>query len=301
MGTVEDLQVPLVRTGDFRPCFLEPHERHLYQLKEMVSAMSSGGLSTGDISCTLKALLERKYRPARVSAITQKALEKAESFRKRRLEKWFHIIYVDGTFPKVRREGMVGEEVIYLALGVNEKEKKEVRTFFPVSSRESTEVWKEVLTDLKERGLKEPLLFIRDGLKGLPQAVKGIYPKADFQSCLLRRIKQSLAKVRKRDREALAEDLHKVVHQREKSRFECSFKEFQEVWNRIYPEVISSWERGLYFLTTYLRYPKELQLFIYTKNALERFAEEVKRRTKLIEPFLNLKPQRSSFLWSQKT
>jgi len=248
----------------------------------------------------LKALLERKYRPARVSAITQKALEKAESFRKRRLEKWFHIIYVDGAFPKVRREGMVGEEVIYLALGVNEKEKKEVRTFFPVSSRESTEVWKEVLTDLKERGLKEPLLFIRDGLKGLPQAVKGIYPKADFQSCLLHRIKQSLAKVRKRDREALAEDLHKVVHQREKSRFECSFKEFQEVWNRIYPEVISSWERGLYFLTTYLRYPKELQLFIYTKNALERFTEEVKRRTKLIEPFLNLKPQRSSFLWSQK-
>jgi putative transposase len=49
--------------------------------------------------------------------------------------------------------------------------------------------------------LKEPLLFIGDGLTGLPHAVKEIFPKADFQSCLLHKMRQSLAEVRKRDRE----------------------------------------------------------------------------------------------------
>jgi putative transposase len=285
MGAIEDLQVPRVRTGDFHPCFLEPHERHLFKLEELIYAMYAGGLSTRDISRTLEALLESKYSPQRVSLITQKALEKAEAFRKKKIEKWYPIIYVDGTFLKVRREGIVGEEVVYLALGISEDGTKEVLTFFPASFRESAEVWKEVLADLKERGLKEPLLFIGDGLTGLPHAVKEIYPKADFQSCLLHKMRQSLAKVRKRDREALAEDMRRVAHQREREGFQSSFKEFKENWERLYPEVVSSWERDLFYLTTYLSYPKELQPFIYTTNALERFAKEVKRRAKVIESF----------------
>jgi len=105
---------------------------------------------------------------------------------------------LEGTFLKVRREGIVGEEVVYLVLGISEEGLKEVLTFFPASFRESAEVWKEVLADLKERGLNEPLLFIGDGLTGLPHAAKEIYPKADFQSCLLHKMRQSLAKVRKR-------------------------------------------------------------------------------------------------------
>ena len=81
MGAMEDLQVPRVRTGDFHPCFLEPHERHLFKLEELIYAMYAGGFSR-----TLEALLESKYSPQRVSFITQKALEKAEAFRKRKIE-----------------------------------------------------------------------------------------------------------------------------------------------------------------------------------------------------------------------
>jgi len=62
----------------------------------------------------------------------------------------------------------VGEEVVYLALGISEEGLKKVLTFFPASFGESAEVWKEILADLKERGLKEPLLFIGDGLTGAP-------------------------------------------------------------------------------------------------------------------------------------
>lgn len=64
-----------------------------------------------------------------------------------------------------------------------------------------------------------------------------------------------------------------------------SFEEFKENWKRIYPEVVFSWEKDLYHLTTYLSYPRELQPFISTTNTLERFAKEVKRRAKVIESF----------------
>ena len=49
--------------------------------------------------------------------------------------------------------------------------------------------------------------------------------------------------------------------------------------------MVSSFKRDLYYLTTYLSYPKELQPFIYTTNTLERFQKEVKRRAKVIESF----------------
>jgi len=62
MGAIEDLQVLRVRTGGFHPCFLEPHERHLFKLEELIYAMYAGGFSR-----TLEALLESKYSPQRVS------------------------------------------------------------------------------------------------------------------------------------------------------------------------------------------------------------------------------------------
>jgi transposase-like protein len=79
--------------------------------------------------------------------------------------------------------------------------------------------------------------------------------------------------------------MKRVAHQREREGFQSSFKEFKETWERIYPEVVSSFKRDLYYLTTYLSYPQELQPFIYTTNALERFQKEVKRRAKVIESF----------------
>jgi putative transposase len=95
---------------------------------------------------------------------------------------------------------------------------------------ESAQLWKEVLADLQRRGLAEPLLFVGDGLSGLEEAIKWIYPKADFQSCLLHKMRQSLARARRREREALAEDLRQVVHQRDPIGFQQAFGEFERAW-----------------------------------------------------------------------
>ena len=133
------------------------------------------------------------------------------------------------------------------------------------------------------RKLEEPLLFIGDGLKGLPEAVKEVYPEADFQSCVLHRV-LSLHKVRKRDREALKEDLKRIYRQGNEEGFRKAFQEV-DVWGLLYPEVVKSWEREIPYLATYLRYPQELRPYISTTNTLERFIKEVKRRSKVIEVF----------------
>jgi len=107
------------------------------------------------------------------------------------------------------------------------------------------------------------LLFIGNGLKGLAEAVKEIYPRTDFQSCILHKLRGALSKVRRRDREGIKGE----------ATFRQAFAEFKSRWGRVYPEVISSWERRLPYLMTYLRHPEGVRVYIYTDNALERVIE----------------------------
>ena len=284
-GPVEDIKIPRTREGGFKPFFIRPYRKASYEIEDLVIAMYQGGCSTRDVTRTMEILLEHRYSASWVSRMTDAVHEKVETFRKRKIELWYPIVFLDGVVLKIRRDSVAGE-VVYIALGIGEDGYKEVLGFWIVGAEgESALVWKDILAELKERGLEEPLLFVGDGLKGLDQAVKEIYPLADFQSCILHKVRNSLSKVRKKHREAIAEDLQQVYRQRDESAFKQALTVFCQEWRLLYPEVTKSWERELPYLMTYLSYPEELRPFIYTTNILERFIKEVRRRAKVIEVF----------------
>ncbi len=284
-GAIEDIRIPRTREGGFKPFFIRPWRKVSYDIEDLVIAMYQGGCSTRDVTRTIDMLLEHRYSASWVSRITDVVQEKVEAFRNRRITLWYPVIFLDGVVLKIRRDSVAGE-VVYIALGIGEDGHKEVLGFWIIGAEgESALVWKDILADLKERGLNEPLLFTGDGLKGLEQVVKEIYPLADFQSCILHKVRSSLSKVRKKHREALAEDMQQVYRQRDKAGFQEALATFCREWRVLYPEVVKSWERDLPCLITYLSYPEELRASIYTTNILERFIKEVKRRTKVIEVF----------------
>ncbi len=284
-GMLEDIRIPRTREGGFKPFFIRPWQKVSYDIEDLVIAMYQGGCSTRDVVRTIDMLLEHRYSASWVSRITDVVKEKVEAFRNRKIDLWYPIIFLDGVVIKIRRDSVAGE-VVYIALGIGEDGYKEVLGFWIVGAEgESALVWKDILAELKERGLNEPLLFIGDGLKGLHKAVKEIYPMADFQSCILHKVRGSLSKVRKKHREAIAEELRIVYRQQDELGFKKSLDDFCHEWGGLYPEVVKSWERDIPYLITYLRYPEELRPYIYTTNILERFIKEVKRRTKVIEVF----------------
>lgn len=284
-GSVEDIKIPRTREGGFKPFFIRPYRKASYDIEELVIAMYQGGCSTRDVTRTMEILLEHRYSASWVSRMTDVIHEKVEHFRHRKIELWYPIVFLDGVVLKIRRDSVAGE-VVYIALGIGEDGYKEVLGFWIVGAEgESALVWKDILAELRERGLEEPLLFIGDGLKGLGEAMKEIYPMADFQSCILHKIRSSLSKVRKKHREAIAEDIQQVYRQRDEAGFKSALASFCQEWGALYPEVTKSWERELPYLMTYLSYPEELRPSIYTTNILERFIKEVKRRTKVIEVF----------------
>ena len=247
--------------------------------------MYQGGCSQRDIAKTLTHLLEGRYTASYVSRVVSVVEEKIKKFNERKIEKWYPFVYLDGTYMKIRRDVVEGE-VVYIALGIDEDGYKEVIGFWiPGSDGESAILWKQFLYQLRERGLKEPLLFIGDGLKGLKEAVKEVYPLADFQSCILHKVRGTLKRVRRRDREALAVDLKKIYRQNSRERFIEAFKEVKGVWGKIYPLLFKGWEEDLESLTSYFKYPEGIRRSIYTTNVVERFIKEVKRRSKVVEVF----------------
>ena len=286
-GAIEDIRVPRTREGGFKPFFIRPWRKASYDIDDLIIAMYQGGCSTRDVSRTVDILLEHRYSASWVSRITDVVQEKVEAFRNRRITLWYPIVFLDGVVLKIRRDSVAGE-VVYIALGIGEDGHKEVLGFWIVGAEgESALFWKDILAELNERGLSQPLLFIGDGLKGLDQAVKEMYPLADFQSCILHKIRSSLSKVRRKHREALAEDIQQVYLQRDEAGFKEALTAFCREWRVLYPEVVKSWERAFPSLISYLSYPEELRPSIYTTNILARFIKEVKRRTKVIEVFPN--------------
>jgi transposase-like protein len=202
-----NLNIPRDRYGDFHSFFIDRYSRNLFTISELVISIYQGGLSTRDITKTLNNLLGKKYSPYWVSRITDKLIEQVDKWKNRNIEEYFPIIYMDGLYVKIRRGGITDSESFVVAIGINQYGYREVLGFIESSGGESRETYREMLINLRNRGLKEPLLFILDGLIGIESIIKEIYPYVEFQSCIIHKMRHTLLKVRKRDRENVSEDL----------------------------------------------------------------------------------------------
>jgi len=125
-------------------------------------------------------------------------------------------------------------------------------------------------------------IFITDDLPGLEEAIKKIFPEADRQLCVLHAVRDVLNKARRKDREALAEDLKKIYRAETQEEAAEALRNLRERWGGIYPKIVERWEIKAYALLAFLRHPKPIQRYLYTTNQLERLAKEVKRRTKVV-------------------
>jgi len=122
-------------------------------------------------------------------------------------------------------------------LGIDGEGYREVLGFWTSGSdAESALSWREILFSLKERGLTEPLLVVGDGLRDLREAVKEVYPEAQFQSDLVHKTRNVLRKVRKRDERAVLEDLKKMYAASSLEEFQEHFETFKKNWKHLYPE-----------------------------------------------------------------
>jgi transposase-like protein len=277
-GKIENLSVPRDRQGYFHTQLFEPYQRRDGWLETAIIKMYQSGMSTREIGQFIERILGSAYSATTISNITEVALEDIKQWQQRPLKKRYSVLYLDGTFIKLRRD-TVANEAIYIAVGVTEEGYREILGFY-VGGSESALGWRDLLQDLYKRGLQEVLLGVFDGLPGLEEAFRAVYPKADVQHCVVHKVRNTLNRVRVKDREAVAEDLKAIYHSFSQKEALAQFESFKEKWGHRYPKEVESWENTLPTLITFLKYPSAIRSAIYTTNWMERTIKEIKKRIK---------------------
>jgi hypothetical protein len=125
------------------------------------------------------------------------------------------------------------------------------------------------------------LLFITDGLPGLPEAIRRVYPQAEWQRCVVHGVRWSLGQVRARDRTLLAEDLRRVYGAESRGEALRALEALREAWGSRYPGVVALWAGDSGAFLRFYGYPKVLWPYLRSTNLMERFIREIRRGTKV--------------------
>lgn len=197
-GKIDDLRVPRDRNGAFQTQLFEPYQRREGWLEEAIIHMYKGGMSTREVAKFIESLYGTQYSPTTISNITQTVMEDIEVWQNRPLERRYSVIYLDGLYVKLKRN-TVSSEAVYLAMGIDENGYRQILGFY-VGGQESSNGWRDVLRDLYRRGATDVLLGVFDGLPGLEDAFREIYPKADVQHCIVHKVRSTFPKIRVQDK-----------------------------------------------------------------------------------------------------
>lgn len=285
-GRVEDLAVPRDREGEFQTTLFAPYSRRDGWLEEAIIQMYKSGMSTRDVGEFVERIIGVQYSPTTISNITNTVLTDVDAWHKRPLKRRYSVVYMDGMYISLKRD-TVEHESVYVVMGIDEEGHREILGYY-VGGQESATACKQIFLDLKSRGLEEVLIGVADGLAGLKDAFLSVYPKADFQRCVVHKLRNTIAKVRVKDKAAILGDLKGVYSNETYEEALASFKMFERKWNVKYPREVQSWRDDLDDLLCFYKYPTMIRYALYTTNAIERTIKEIRKRLKPMNSLTNL-------------
>lgn len=285
-GKIDDLDVPRDRKGEFHTALFEPYSRRDNWLEEAVISMYKSGMSTRDIAQFIEKMYGTKYSPTTISNITNIVLEDVEQWKGRPLKRRYSVVYMDGLYVALKRD-TVENESIYVVMGIDEEGHRQILGYY-VGGQETATSCREVFEDLRRRGVEEILIGVADGLPGLKEAFLDVFPKADFQRCVVHKIRNLLVKARASDKSAILDDLRGVYASPTKEEALACFRTFERNWNVKYPRQVQSWRDDLEDLLCFYKYPEMIRYALYTTNAIERTIKEVRKRIRPMNSIANL-------------
>jgi transposase-like protein len=178
------IDVPRDRAGTFEPQIVKKRQRRLSGVDEMVLSLYAKGLTTGEISAHFAEIYGASVSKETISRITDKVLEEMQDWTHRPLDEVYAAVFIDAVVVKVR-DGQVANRPIYAAIGVTLEGAKDVLGLWAGSGGEGAKFWMSVLTDLRNRGVKDVFFLVCDGLKGLPEVVTNVWPRTIVQTCII--------------------------------------------------------------------------------------------------------------------
>src|SRR5210317_2278765 len=274
-----DIDVPRDRDSSFDPLILPKRQSRFHGFDDKIIAMYARGMTTRDIQAHLEEIYGVEISPTLVSQVTKAVQEEVVLWQNRPLDDVWPIVYLDAIRVKVRQDNRVINKAVYLAVGVNLDGLKEVLGMWTAET-EGAKFWLQVVTELKNRGVKDIFIACVDGLKGFPEAIETVFPDTQIQLCLVHMVRHSLNYVSWKQRKEVAADLKAIYQAPTIEQAEIAMEEFATKWDNSHPTISRSWRRNWERIIPLFSYPPEIRRAIYTTNAIESVNMSLRKVTK---------------------
>ena len=285
LGKIE-LRVPQDRQGRFSTELFERYQRSDKALLAALAEMYVQGVSTRKVKAITEELVGHSFSASSISAIVKKLDDELSRFARRRLSEPFPYLILDARYEKVRMDHVIQSQAVLIAVGIDWEGRRQILGV-ELSNRESRSSWRDFLIGLKERSLHGVEFVVSDDHDGLKKAIRECLPEAAWQRCYVHFLRNAIDHLpRKRDDDCLKE-LGWLYERRNVKEARADLRAWIARWQSRYAKLVAWVEENIEESLTYFSLPQAHHKNMKSTNMLERFNEEIKRRTRVVRIFPN--------------
>ena len=277
MGEIP-INAPRDRDGTFKPEIVPKRTTDVSSIEGKVLSMYAKGMSQRDISDVINDIYGFKLSAAQISTITDSVLEELTKWQERPLKKFYTFMFVDCIYVNIRHDFETVNCAVYVILAYDLSGKKDILGLW-IDESESTSQWLKIFDEIKTRGVEDVLFISMDGLKGLEEGAKAIFPEAIIQRCIVHLIRNSVKYVPSKNRKDFCNQLKLVYKAPNKKVALVEFEKFKEAWAK-YPGAIAVWERNWKHIEQLYDYTNPIRKTMYTTNAIESVNSSFRKVTR---------------------
>jgi transposase-like protein len=281
-----ELQVPQDREGTFSTEVFARYQRSEQALVLTLMEMYVQGVSTRKVAAVTEQLCGTSFSKSQVSALAGRLDERLAAWRERPLPATYPYLSVDARYEHVRVDGQVVSQGVLVIAGVRDDGRREILAV-EVADTESEAAYQELFRRLKARGLRGVRLVTSDDHAGLRAAIARHFQGASWQRCQVHFARNLQGRVGRKDRARLADDLRAIFAASEAAQAQATARTCAERWRASHPSLATALEEELESCLACHAAPAAHRVRVRTTNGLERFNQELKRRTRVVRIFPN--------------
>ena len=239
----------------------------LSDVESRVISMYARGMSQRGIARTVREIYGFSMSAETVSAITDRVWEDLGRWRARPLEPVYAFMFADCLYVPVRDGRGARNAAVYAVLAYDLRGRKDVPGLWTDDS-EGPHRWMQVFDVLRARGVEDVLYVSSDGVAGLGEGLRAVFPHATHQRCIVHLVRGSLRYVPQKEAAAFCRSIRVVYGAPSLAAAESAWEAFRAEWAR-YPGAVTVWERSIGHVWRPLDCGSAVRRVMYTTNALE--------------------------------
>jgi len=273
------IDIPRDRDSTFEPAIIPKGKTDVSAIEGKVLSMYARGMSQRDISSTIEEIYGFAISAETVSKITDKVLEELEVWQTRPLKPIYPFLFVDCLFVTIRRDDGPKNCAVYTILAYDLDGHKDILGLW-IGEAEGKHYWMQIFDEIKSRGVEDVLFISMDGVSGLEEGARSIFPDCVVQRCIVHLVRNSVKYVPNKDMKAFCASIKKVYGASSLKAAQAEFAKFKDTWNPKYPGGVAVWERNFSHVEQLFDYGSAVRKTMYTTNAVEAVNSSFRKVTK---------------------